>query len=321
MKYKVFVDGEAGTTGLEIHQRLSKREDIEILKIAPELHRDINERKKMLNMADIVFLCLPDEAAKESVSLITNDKVKIIDASTAHRTNDSWVYGFPELNKFQSEKIKSSKRVAVPGCHATGFNAVVHPLVEGNILNKDYPLSATSVSGYSGGGKKLISTYEVERKDDPLLNSPRYYAFELHHKHIPEMVKVNDLSFEPIFTPLVGNFYRGMLVSVPLCSRNLLKKANGEKFTAADIHKYLSEYYKDKNFIKVMPFGGDGCLDGKFLGAMGCNNTNVLKIYVFGHDDEILLMSQLDNLGKGASGAAVQCMNIMLSLDETTELQ
>lgn len=320
MKHKVFVDGESGTTGLEIGERLKKRDDIELLKIAPELHRDINERKKMLNSADIVFLCLPDSAAVESASLIENENVKVIDASTAHRTNDGWVYGFPELNSDQSEKIKNSKRVAVPGCHATGFNAVVHPLVEGKILNKDYPLSATSVSGYSGGGKKLINSYEVERKDDPLLNSPRYYAFELHHKHIPEMVKINSLSFEPIFTPLVGNFYRGMLVSVPLCSRNLLKKADGGKFTAKDIHTYLSDYYKNKNFIKVMPFGGEGCLDGKFLGACGCNNTNVLKIFVFGHDDEILLISQLDNLGKGASGAAVQCMNLMLSLDETTSL-
>lgn len=315
MKYKVFVDGESGTTGLEIRSRLEKREDIELLKIDPARHRDISERAKFLNAADLAFLCLPDAASREAVSLVTNSKTRIIDSSTAFRTDPSWVYGWPEMSPEQREKIKKSKRTAVPGCHATGFNAAVYPLAAGGILPKDYPICATSVSGYSGGGKKLISTYEDTRKGDPALDSPRYYALGLKHKHLPEMVMVNGLAFEPVFTPLVGPFYRGMIVSLPL-SRRLLSK----KLDAKDIWEYYSEFYKNVRFINVMPFGGEDCLDGGFLGADGCNGTNRLDIFVFGHDDQILVMSRLDNLGKGASGAAVQCMNIMLGLDEGTGL-
>jgi N-acetyl-gamma-glutamyl-phosphate reductase len=315
LKYKVFVDGESGTTGLEIRSRLEKREDIELLKIDPARHRDISERAKFLNAADLAFLCLPDAASREAVSLVTNSKTRIIDSSTAFRTDPSWVYGWPEMSPEQREKIKKSKRTAVPGCHATGFNAAVYPLAAGGILPKDYPICATSVSGYSGGGKKLISTYEDTRKGDPALDSPRYYALGLKHKHLPEMVMVNGLAFEPVFTPLVGPFYRGMLVSLPL-SRRLLSK----KLDAKDIWEYYSEFYKNVRFINVMPFGGEDCLDGGFLGADGCNGTNRLDIFVFGHDDQILVMSRLDNLGKGASGAAVQCMNIMLGLDEGTGL-
>lgn len=311
----MFVDGESGTTGLEIRSRLEKREDIELLKIDPARHRDISERAKFLNAADLAFLCLPDAASREAVSLVTNSKTRIIDSSTAFRTDPSWVYGWPEMSPEQREKIKKSKRTAVPGCHATGFNAAVYPLAAGGILPKDYPICATSVSGYSGGGKKLISTYEDTRKGDPALDSPRYYALGLKHKHLPEMVMVNGLAFEPVFTPLVGPFYRGMLVSLPL-SRRLLSK----KLDAKDIWEYYSEFYKNVRFINVMPFGGEDCLDGGFLGADGCNGTNRLDIFVFGHDDQILVMSRLDNLGKGASGAAVQCMNIMLGLDEGTGL-
>lgn len=315
MKYKVFVDGEAGTTGLEINSRLQNRSDIELLKIDPALHRDKNERKRLLNSADIVFLCLPDDASREAVSLVTNEHTKIIDASTAHRTNDDWVYGWPEMSREQREKIKKSKRVAVPGCHATGFNAAVHPLAAGGILPADYPICSTSVSGYSGGGKKLIAAYEQTRVGDEAMRSPRYYALALKHKHLPEMMKVNGLKFPPVFTPLVGNFYRGMLVSLPL-QRRLLSK----DMSAKDVYNYYKEYYKDEKFIKVMPFGGENCLDGGFLGADGCNGTNRLEIFVFGHDDQILVMSRLDNLGKGASGAAVQCMNIMLGAYECTGL-
>lgn len=311
----MFVDGESGTTGLEIRSRLEKREDIELLKIDPARHRDISERAKFLNAADLAFLCLPDAASREAVSLVTNSKTRIIDSSTAFRTDPSWVYGWPEMSPEQREKIKKSKRTAVPGCHATGFNAAVYPLAAGGILPKDYPICATSVSGYSGGGKKLISTYEDTRKGDPALDSPRYYALGLKHKHLPEMVMVNGLAFEPVFTPLVGPFYRGMIVSLPL-SRRLLSK----KLDAKDIWEYYSEFYKNERFINVMPFGGEDCLDGGFLGADGCNGTNRLDIFVFGHDDQILVMSRLDNLGKGASGAAVQCMNIMLGLDEGTGL-
>jgi N-acetyl-gamma-glutamyl-phosphate reductase len=316
LKYKVFVDGEAGTTGLEINARLAARADIEQLKIDPALHRDRAERQRLLNAADLAFLCLPDDASREAVSLVTNDKTRIIDASTAFRTNPSWVYGWPEMSGGQREKIRKSKRVAVPGCHATGFNAAVYPLVFGGILPKDYPLCATSVSGYSGAGKKLINAYEVERRDDPAMQSPRYYALTLSHKHLPEMMAVNGLAFEPVFTPLVGKFYRGMLVSIPLQRRLLANDMD-----AKAVFEYYKMYYKDEKFIKVMPFGGENCLDGGFLGADGCNGTNRLEIFVFGHDGQILVMSRLDNLGKGASGAAVQCMNIMLGLDETTGLE
>jgi N-acetyl-gamma-glutamyl-phosphate reductase len=316
LKYKVFVDGEAGTAGLEIGSRLAKRDDIELLKIDPALRRDMNERKKLLNAADLAFLCLPDAASREAVSLVTNSETRVIDASTAFRTDPSWVYGWPEMNGGQREKIRNSKRVSVPGCHATGFNAAVYPLAAGGILPSDYPLSAASVSGYSGGGKKLIGAYEDTRLGDPAMLSPRYYALTLSHKHLPEMVKVNGLEYEPVFMPLVGNFYRGMLVSLPLQKRLLNKNID-----AAGVWNYYKKYYKDEKFIKVMPFGGGDCLDGGFLGADGCNGTNRLEIFVFGHDEQILVMSRLDNLGKGASGAAVQCMNIMLGFDESTGLE
>ena len=315
LKYKVFVDGEAGTTGLEIRSRLSSRDDIELLQISPELHRDRDERQRLLNAADICFLCLPDDAARESASLVTNPNTRIIDASTAHRTNPDWTYGWPEMSKEQRKKIASSKRVAVPGCHATGFNAAVYPLIAGGIMPTDYPVVVTSVSGYSGGGKKLIAQYEDTRRGDPEMQSPRYYALTLHHKHLPEMMKINSLRYEPVFTPLVANFYRGMIVTLPI-NRRLLSK----DMDAHAVWEYYSEYYKGERFIKVMPFGGEDCLDGGYLGAQGCNGTNRLEIFVFGHDDQILVMSRLDNLGKGASGAAVQCMKIMLGIDEGTGL-
>lgn len=315
MKYKVFVDGEAGTTGLEIGSRLARRDDIKLLNIDPAFYKDANERKKLLNEADLAFLCLPDEASRQAVSLVTNSSTRVIDTSTAFRTDPSWVYGWPEMNSEQYYKIRKSKRVSVPGCHATGFNAAVYPLVAGGILPKNYPICATSVSGYSGGGKKLIGSYEQNRRGDPAMMSPRYYALTLRHKHLPEMTKMCGLDFEPLFTPLVGNFYRGMLVSIPL-RRRLLKK----DIDAVGVWNFYNEYYNGQKFIKVMPFGGEDCLDGGFLGADGCNGTNRLEIFVFGHDDQILVMSRLDNLGKGASGAALQCMNIMLGLDESTGL-
>ncbi len=316
MKYKVFVDGESGTTGLEINTRLSKREDIELLKIDPALHRDINERKRLLNAADLVFLCLPDEASRESVSLIENSGTRVIDASTAFRTNSDWVYGWPEMNSEQRERIKNAKRVSVPGCHATGFNAAVYPLVAGGILPNDYPITATSVSGYSGAGKKRIAEYEETRRDDPAMSYPRFYGFSLTHKHLPEMMKINSLSFEPVFSPLIAKFYRGMVVSLPF-QRRLLKK----DMDAKSVWQYYKEYYKGQKFVKVMPFGGEGSVEEGYLSAGGAGGTNNLEIFVFGHDGQILVLSRLDNLGKGASGAAVQCMNIMLGLDEATGLE
>jgi N-acetyl-gamma-glutamyl-phosphate reductase len=318
MSKKVFVDGEAGTTGLKLRERLALQPAIELLHIDLALRKDTNERARLLNEADIVFLCLPDVASIEAVSLVKNEKTRIIDASTAFRCDDSWAYGFPELEPSQRERIRRSKRVAVPGCYATGFTAAVHPLVTSGVIGGDYPLAVSAVSGYTGGGKKLIEKYEnrgAEHKNDIAMKSPRFYALDQNHKHLPEMVKINHLAFTPVFTPIVGDYSVGMLVSLPL-NRRLFKK----KLTLPELHEFFTHYYDGEQFIKVMPLGGEGCLDGGFLDATGCNGTNRLELYLFGHNDQILAVSRLDNLGKGASGAAVQCMNIMLGQNEATGL-
>lgn len=315
MTYKVFVDGQEGTTGLQINDRLQKRSDIELLKIDPEKRKDIVERKKHINEADIVFLCLPDDAAKESVSLVENGRTCIIDASTAHRTNDEWAYGLPELSQLHRKSIKASKKVSVPGCYATGFNILMHPLVKEGIVPKDYPVTCHAVSGYSGGGKKLIAQYEAADPSDESMKSPRFYAMALKHKHIPEMQKVSGLVQPPLFTPIVGPYYKGMTVAIPLYSDLLPNKSS-----AASVYEFLSAYYKGQRFVKIFPYGTEGNLVSGFLSATGCNGTNMLEIYVAGGDEHILLTARLDNLGKGASGAAVQCMNIMLGLDEVTGL-
>ncbi len=313
MSCKIFVDGQEGTTGLQINERLQIRSDLQLLQIDPEKRKDADERKKRLNEADIVFLCLPDDAAMESVSLVQNDRTRIIDASTAHRTNDAWAYGLPELSPFHREKIRTSKRVSVPGCYATGFNILLHPLIKEGIVPKDYPVTCNAVSGYSGGGKKLIAQYEAAEASDESIKSPRFYAMGLKHKHIPEMHKVSGLIQPPLFTPIVGPYYKGMTVAIPLYS-NLLPDKN----SAASICEFLFSYYKGQQFIKVFPYGSEGTLVNGFLNATGCNGTNMLEIYVGGGEEHILLTARLDNLGKGASGAAVQCMNIMLGLDEAT---
>lgn len=315
MTYKVFVDGQHGTTGLELGNRLASRTDIEQIQIDPEKRRDPETRKACLNAADIVFLCLPDTAAKEAVALVENPHVRVIDASTAHRTAPGWVYGFPELNPAQRDKIRTAPRVAVPGCHATGFNAAVHPLRETGILSADYPLTAQSISGYSGAGKAMIEQYEHTRKDDAALKSPRLYALSLHHKHLPEMQAVNTLEKPPLFTPMVGPYRQGMLVLLPL-RRELLSK----NLDAAAVRELYAAYYQGEPFIHVMPFDNQSGFDGGYFGADGANGTNRLDLFVFGHDEEILVVSRLDNLGKGASGAAVQCMNLMLGIDETLGL-
>lgn len=305
---KVFIDGKEGTTGLQIFDRLAKRNDVQISMLPEELRKDINARKEQINGADIVFLCLPDAAARESVSLCENEKVKIIDASTAHRTNPAWAYGFPELSKEHRAKIASSHRVAVPGCHASGFISLVYPLVAGGIVSPDYPFVCHSVTGYSGGGKKMIAEYEAEGRDDAL-DSPRQYGTSQMHKHLPEMKAVCGLEFEPIFNPIVSDFYSGMCVSVPLYGKLLRKK-----MTVSDIKSFYAEYYASCNFIKIaaeMP---------SYLPANELSGTNGMKLYIGGNDDRILLASVFDNLGKGASGAAVQCMNIMLGLDECISL-
>ena len=315
MTYKVFVDGQEGTTGLQINERLQKRSNIELFKIDPEKRKDIQERKKLINKADVVFLCLPDDAAKESVSLVENDSTRIIDASTAHRTDDTWAYGLPELSQLHRENIKASKRVSVPGCYATGFNILLHPLIKKGIVPNDYPVTCHAVSGYSGGGKKLIAQYEAAGSSDESMKSPRFYALGLKHKHLPEMQKISGLLQPPLLTPIVGPYYKGMTVAIPLYSRLLPCKNN-----AASICEFLCTYYKGQHFIKVFPYGSEDSLVNGFLSATGCNGTNILEVFVSGGDEHILLTSKLDNLGKGASGAAVQCMNIMLGLDESTGL-
>lgn len=316
MKYSVFVDGQEGTTGLEINERLSKRSDIEVLKIDPERRKDPEERRRLLNGADIAFLCLPDAAARESVSLVTNNKTRIIDASTAHRTDPEWTYGLPELSSSQRALIKDSHRVSVPGCHATGFNLALYPLIREGIVPTDYPVTCQSVTGYSGGGKKLIERYESAGSNSNNLKSPQFYALGLNHKHLPEMQKVSGLLYPPLFTPIVGEFYRGMAVAVPLVKRLLNKK-----ITAPEVAGLMEGYYSGERYVSVMPYGSDSYLDSGFFDATGCNNTNRVEIFVFGHSDQILVVARLDNLGKGASGAAVQNMNIMLGVDEGTGLE
>jgi N-acetyl-gamma-glutamyl-phosphate reductase len=311
MKYKIYVDGQEGTTGLKINERLSGREDIEILKIDYDKRKDTEERRKLINEADVVFLCLPDVAAKEAVTLVSNDKTRIIDASTAHRIHPEWVYGIPELSKEQREKITVSKRVSVPGCHASGFNMALYPLVKEGIVPKDYPVTCHSITGYSGGGKKLIEQYEVTDQDKECLKSPNLYALGLNHKHIPEMQYIPGLTYAPIFTPIISDFYKGMLVTLPLFKRLLNKKV-----TSKEIHEFMSSYYKDQYFVEVMPYDPSSHLYNGFLNSIDCNNSNKLQIFTFESEDQILLVSRLDNLGKGSSGAAIQNMNVMLGLDE-----
>lgn len=313
MKYKIFVDGSEGTTGLKINERLAGRNDLELIKIEVDKRKDLDARKKCINKADIVFLCLPDTAAKEAVSLIENTKTKVIDASTAHRTNDSWAYGLPELSPEHRIKIQNSSRVAVPGCYATGFISIVYPLVAGNIVPKDYPVTVHAISGYSGGGKKLIEQYEAPSGNP--FESPQLYALGLAHKHIPEMTKITGLQFAPIFSPVVSSYYKGMSVCVPLHTRML-----PGSYSKNSMHEYLSSYYKNETFIKVMPLGTEAGYTNSFLGATRLNDSNYLEIYVTGNDEQIMLISVLDNLGKGSSGAAIQNMNIMLGLDESLGL-
>ena len=304
----VFIDGKEGTTGLQIFERLGKRKDLNIITLPEELRKDPAARKQCINGADIVFLCLPDAAAKESVALCENDKVKILDASTAHRTNPDWAYGFPELSAQHRKKIAEGKRVAVPGCHASGFISLVYPLIAGGIIAPDYPLVCHSVTGYSGGGKKMIAEYEAEGRSAEL-DSPRQYALGQKHKHLPEMQAVCGLAYAPSFQPIVSDYYCGMCVSVPLHVRLMQKKMD-----VRALKEYFAEYYARQNFIKIAQESKS------FLPANPLAGTNDMEIYIDGNEERILLASVFDNLGKGASGAAVQCMNIMLGIDERTSL-
>ncbi|MBQ6815059.1 MAG: N-acetyl-gamma-glutamyl-phosphate reductase [Lachnospiraceae bacterium] len=308
MKTKIFIDGSEGTTGLRIYERFQGRDDIELLKIDPELRKDPAERKKLINSSDITFLCLPDVAAKESVSLVENDNVVIIDTSTAHRTDEGWAYGFPELSEAHKEKIVKGKRIAVPGCYATGFISLVYPLVAGGILPKDYPVSCFGLSGYSGAGKKAIAVYEGEDKPKDY-NSGRVYALTQQHKHLKEMQKITGLDRAPLFSPIVDDYYSGMVVSVQLYTDMLAKNETVESLLA-----YYADYYKNQPFIKVCEPDDEVAASG-FIPGNGLSGWDGLKIYVTGNEDRIVISSQFDNLGKGASGAAIECMNLVLGCE------
>jgi N-acetyl-gamma-glutamyl-phosphate reductase len=304
MKPKIFIDGREGTTGLQIHDRLGIRDDIELMLIGDALRKDVSERKRLINSADLVFLCLPDDAAREAVALIENDKTRVIDASTAHRTDPDWVYGLPELSPEQRTMIAKARFVANPGCHATGFIITVYPLIALGILPRDYPLTCLSPTGYSGGGKTMIADYE-ERKTEGM-SAPGLYALGLKHKHLPEMVAVTGLARAPIFCPFVDDYYKGMATSITLHNDMLL-----EPMTAEGIRRTLAEYYAGQRYVSVAPELGSGTLY--------CNwgaGTNDLEITVNGNDEQTVVTARFDNLGKGASGAAVQNMDIMLGLDE-----
>lgn len=313
MKTKIFIDGSEGTTGLRIYERFEGRDDIELLRISSELRKDINERKRLINESDITFLCLPDAAAKESVSLVENENVRIIDTSTAHRTESGWAYGFPELSGAHREAIANGKRIAVPGCHATGFISLVYPIVAGGLLPKDYPVTAFSLTGYSGGGKKMIAEYEAEGRNTDI-DAPRQYALTQQHKHLKEMKAITGLQKEPLFSPIVADYYSGMVVSVPLYTEYLKDCKNPKEMT-----EYFANYYKGQKFVRVIENGNED-LYGGMLAGNTMSGWDGLKIYITGNEERMVLSAQFDNLGKGASGAAVQCLNILLGCDEAKGL-
>ena len=303
---KVFIDGSAGTTGLRIADRFALRTDIELIKLPEELRKETSARKDAINSADVVFLCLPDATAIESAALVENDNVKIIDTSTAHRTDPAWVYGFPELAG-QKEKIAAARKIANPGCHASGFVALIAPLVQAGILSKDLMLTSFSLTGYSGGGKKMIAEYESEDRS-PLLKGPRQYALTQQHKHLKEMVKLCGLENAPVFCPIVGDFYSGMEVTVPVFAASVQGGADAIRSLYKDYYASGLVRYSDSD-------DGDG-----MLSAAAFSGRDDMQISVHGNEDRILLTARFDNLGKGASGAAIQNMNILLGIDETTGL-
>ncbi len=308
MKPKIYIDGQEGTTGLQIYDRLSKRDDIDLLLIDPEKRKDAGERKSLINSADLVILCLPDDAAREAVAMIESEKTRVIDASTAHRTSKDWDYGFPELSKAHREKITASKRVANPGCHATGFVASVYPLIQLVILPDDYPLTCFSLTGYSGGGKARIREYEEEKT--PEMFAPMLYKLDLQHKHLPEMVAVTGMKRKPVFCPVIDDYFKGMATTIML--HNDLLHGNQ---TAETILSALQTYYAGQRFVTVTGRPENGLLESNW--GIGTNN---LEISVNGNEERTIVTARFDNLGKGASGAAVQNMNLMLGFDEATGL-
>lgn len=309
MKYRVFVDGQEGTTGLRIHEYLAQRQDIEVLRIDADRRKDAAERARLLNAADVAFLCLPDAASREAVSLVTNPNTCIIDASTAFRTAPGWAFGLPELAPDQRQLIRTSKRIANPGCHATAFILGLRPLVDAGLVPAATAISATSITGYSGGGKKMIEDYESG--PNATLDAPRPYALGLAHKHLPEMTAHTGLTSAPLFVPIVGRFLKGLAVSVPLHLSQLPKGTTAEK-----LHDALARRYEGERFIRVRPVRDPATLEEGFFDVQANNGTNQVDIFVFGNDTQALLITRLDNLGKGASGAAVQSMNVHLGVDE-----
>ena len=309
---KVFINGQAGTTGLRIADRLKKRDDIELLAIADDKRKDESEIKKYINDSDITFLCLPDEAAVSAVSLLEKDnrRTKIIDASTAHRTNPLWAYGFPELSVDLEEKIKTNQLIANPGCYASGFNAIVAPLVARGVISKEYPITCFALSGYSGAGKKAIAQYEDINRDKEL-ESPRIYALTQSHKHLKEMTAISGLKRAPIFSPMICDYKCGMVVAVPLFADMLEKKYSPE-----NIREILAEHYAGKEIVKVRPLG----YTQNMIGANNFEGRDDMEIEVTGNGERIVIISRFDNLGKGASGAAIQCMNISIGADEKKSL-
>ncbi len=315
-KCRVFIDGGEGTTGLRIVERFKDRNDVELMHIDSELRKDTEERRKFINESDITFLCLPDAASMEAVSLIApdNDHTVIIDASTAHRTLEGWAYGLPELDKSFRERIRTYNRIAVPGCYASGFSVLVYPLVKHGIIPADYPVYATALSGYSGAGRKAIAMYESEDKTNDLF-APREYALTQSHKHLKEMKHVNGLVREPLFTPVVDDYYCGMIVSVPLYTHLFAKKTG-----VSDIRDMYASHYEGEPFITVRETEYETVPVNGFLNANEYAGRDDLEILVTGNGDRILVSARFDNLGKGASGAAIQCMNIKLGAEETAGL-
>jgi N-acetyl-gamma-glutamyl-phosphate reductase len=314
MTTKVFVDGQEGTTGLKIFEYLSARRDIEVLRIDDSRRKDLDERRRLINASDVTFLCLPDVASRESVSLVDNDHTVVIDASTAFRTHGDWAYGLPELAPAQRERLRHAKRIAVPGCHASAFILAMQPLVAGGLVPADFDAHAYSITGYSGGGKKMIADYEAG--GNARLTSPRPYALGLTHKHLPEMAVHSGLKKQPLFTPIVGNFLKGLAVTTYFSPDQLSRAARPQ-----DVQALLAEYYANEPFVRVLPFDAESNLDTGFFDVQACNETNRVDLFVFGNDERFVTLARLDNLGKGASGAAIQCMNLAVGVEEEAGLQ
>lgn len=314
--HKIFIDGREGTTGLQIQERLQSRADLELCELPADLRKDPRARRDLINGVDFVITCLPDAAAREAASMIENPRTRLIDPSSAHRVSPEFVYGLPELNAGQRDKIRAATRLSVPGCHASGMVSALAPLVSSGLVPRDYPTVVHSLTGYSGAGKKMIASYETASPGErERLRAARPYGLGLKHKHLPEMQAFTGLEFAPFFEPVIADFYKGMLVSVPLVTRLLTKKV-----APADVHEVLSAHYQGERFVVVQPLDSEALLEDGYLNPMDCNDTNRLELFVFGHEQQVLVVARLDNLGKGASGAAVQNLNLMLGVDETTGL-